>query len=136
LFVQEQAGIRHRTVTGVLTCALAIYSIRRIIKLRVQLICLFMKSAREKFKVYSKKANELCSQFYYAPYRAAIARAKREEDDLFMLLVFAELMGMPNPASWYTLELQPILLERFHEWHTSMGMVRSRLGHYRISYCA
>lgn len=92
---------------------------------------LSMKSTWEKFKEFGKKANELSTQFYYAPYRAAIARAKREEDDLFMLLVFAELMGMPNPASWYTLELQPILLERFHEWHIRMGMERSPLDHFR-----
>src|SRR5690625_6608398 len=96
---------------------------------------LSMKSAWEKFKTFSKKANELSTQFYYAPYRAAIARAKREEDDLFMLLVFAEMMGMPNPASWYTLELQPILLERFHEWHTRMGMERSPLFHFGSSKC-
>jgi len=90
-----------------------------------------MKNIWDKVKKFSQTANELGTQFYYAPYRAAIARAKREEDDLFMLLVFAELMGMPNPASWYTLELQPILLERFHDWHIRMGMERSPLDHFR-----
>jgi len=90
-----------------------------------------MQNFWEKLKYLGKTANELGTQFYNAPYRAAIARAKREEDDLFMLLVFAELMGVPNPASWYTLELQPILLERFHEWHIRMGMERSPLDHFR-----
>jgi hypothetical protein len=28
--------------------------------------------------------------------------AQRDEEDLFMLLVFAETLGVPNPASWYT----------------------------------
>ena len=50
----------------------------------------------------------LLKEFYEAPYRGAIARAKRDEDDLFMLFVYAELLGIPNPATYYTLELQPI----------------------------
>ncbi|SFR39800.1 hypothetical protein SAMN04488070_0464 [Pseudidiomarina maritima] len=78
-----------------------------------------------------KQANEYATNVYNAPYRSAIARAKRDEDDLFMLLVFSELMGVPNPASYYTLELQPLLLERFHEWHLRMGMEHSPLHGFR-----
>lgn len=48
-----------------------------------------------------------------------------------MLLVFGEMMGVPNPASYYTLELQPILYEGFHEWHLRMGMERSPLDGFR-----
>src|SRR5690554_7121461 len=84
-----------------------------------------MKSTLNKLKYLYKKASQASTEYYNAPYRAAIARAKREEDDLFMLLVFSEMMGIPNPASWYCMELQPLLLERFHEWHTRMGMERS-----------
>nr|WP_202560358.1 cory-CC-star protein [Alcanivorax sp. DP30] len=78
-----------------------------------------------------KRLNELGTQYYNVPYRAAIARAKRDEEDLFMLLVFSEMMGIPNPAAWTTLELQPLLMDRFHEWHTRMGMERSPLDHFR-----
>ncbi|WP_339878781.1 cory-CC-star protein [Pseudidiomarina gelatinasegens] len=78
-----------------------------------------------------KKANDYVTNVYNAPYRSAIARAKRDEDDLFMLLVFSELMGVPNPASYYTLELQPLLLERFHDWHLRMGMEHSPLDGFR-----
>jgi hypothetical protein len=74
-----------------------------------------------------RNANELLREFYVAPHRGVVARARRDEEDLFMLLVFAELMGVPNPASYYTLELQPLLIERFHEWHRRMGMERSPL---------
>lgn len=73
----------------------------------------------------------LLTEFYVAPYRGAVARARRDEDDLFMLFVYAELMGIPNPATYYTLELQPLLLERFHEWHTRTGMEHSPLDHFR-----
>ncbi len=74
-----------------------------------------------------RQAKALLAEFYVSPYRGAVARARRDQDDLFMLLVFSELMGVPNPAAYYTLELQPILLERFHEWHTRMGMPHSPL---------
>jgi hypothetical protein len=70
---------------------------------------------------------ELLREFYTAPFRGAVARAKREEDDLFMLLVFSEMVGIPNPASYFTLELQPLLYEDFHEWHKRMGMEHSPL---------
>lgn len=70
-------------------------------------------------------------EYYRAPYRGAIARAKRDEDDLFMLFVFAEMLGIPNPAAYFTLELQPLLLERFHDWHRRMGMEHSPLDHFR-----
>jgi len=72
-------------------------------------------------------ARALLAEFYVSPYRGVVARARRDEDDLFMLFVFSELLGVPNPATYYTLELQPILLERFHEWHTRMGMEHSPL---------
>ena len=78
-----------------------------------------------------KKISALGQEYYNAPYRAAIARAQRDEEDLFMLLVFAEMMGIPNPAAWSTLELQPLLMERFHDWHIRMGMERSPLDNFR-----
>ena len=58
------------------------------------------------------------SEFYHAPYRQTMARAARDEEDFFMLMMFAESLGIDNPASFYTLELQPLFLENFHEWHT------------------
>jgi hypothetical protein len=76
-------------------------------------------------------ARALLSEFYLTPYRGAVARARRDEDDIFMLFVFSELMGVPNPAAYYTLELQPILLERFHEWHLRMGLDHSPLDGFK-----
>lgn len=76
-------------------------------------------------------ATALLTEFYQTPYRSVVARAKRDEDDLFMLFVFSEMMGVPNPATYYTLELQPLLLEQFHEWHMRMGMEHSPLDGFR-----
>lgn len=81
----------------------------------------------QQIKAWFHQANFFIEEAYNAPYRSAIARAQREQDDLFMLLIFSEMMGVPNPASYYTLELQPLLLERFHDWHIRMGMPHSPL---------
>ncbi|WP_313817161.1 cory-CC-star protein [Citricoccus sp.] len=67
-------------------------------------------------------------QDYYAgPYRSTFARAQRDEEDLFMMMVFSDALGVPNPASYYTVELLPVVYDRFHEWHRRMGMERSPL---------
>ncbi|WP_408929748.1 cory-CC-star protein [Corynebacterium axilliensis] len=66
-------------------------------------------------------------EFYTAPYRRTFAKAQQEEDDLFMLLVMSEALGVPNPASYYTLELLPLVYEDVHAWHTRMGLERSPL---------
>jgi hypothetical protein len=44
-----------------------------------------------------------------------------------MLLCASEMLGIPNPAFYYTLELYPLIIERFHEWHLRMGMEKSPL---------
>ncbi len=78
-----------------------------------------------------RRALGLLREFYDAPHRGALARARREEEDLFLLLVFSEMMGVPNPAAYHTLELLPLVYEEFHDWHRRMGMERSPLDHIR-----
>lgn len=65
--------------------------------------------------------------FYAGPYRQTFARAQRDEEDLFMMMVLSDALGVPNPAAYYTVELLPVVYERFHEWHRRMGMERSPL---------
>ena len=60
-------------------------------------------------------------------HETAVRRELRDADDLFLLLCFAESFGLPNPAGWHTLELYPVLLEEFHDWHRRMGMPHSPL---------
>lgn len=78
-----------------------------------------------------RRLGALVREFYQGRHRGALARERRQEDDLFMLLVFSETMGIENPASYYTLELLPLMYERFHEWHLRMGLERSPLEHFR-----
>lgn len=80
-----------------------------------------------------RKVNDVLTEYYAAPYRAAFVKARQQEDDLFLLLVLSEALGVPNPASYYTLELLPIVYEDFHDWHRRMGMEHSPLDN--ISCC-
>ena len=89
------------------------------------------QASMEKTDSWFARLKELLEEFYVSPYRGAVARARRDEDDLFMIFVFAEMMGVPNPAAYYTLELQPLLLERFHEWHRRQGLEHSPLDGFR-----
>ncbi|RNF39134.1 cory-CC-star protein [Planococcus salinus] len=59
------------------------------------------------------------------PHRTEIARELRDEDDLFLLMLYSEMIGIPNPVYYYTLELYPYMIERFHDWHLRMGMEKS-----------
>jgi hypothetical protein len=74
-----------------------------------------------------KRIVEIYDQILKQPHRAEIARELRDEEDLFMLLCASEMLGIPNPAFYYTLELYPLMIERFHEWHIRMGMEKSPL---------
>jgi len=69
--------------------------------------------------------------YYNVAFRRSVARAQRDEDDLFMLLLMSESLGVPNPATYYTLELLPLVYDRFHDWHRRMGMERSPLDDIR-----
>jgi len=68
---------------------------------------------------------------FFAPYRSAVARERRDREELFLLMCFSDLLGIPNPVSYYTLELLPTMLGRFHEWHKRQGIERSPLEGFR-----
>lgn len=73
------------------------------------------------------------TEAYAAPYRREFARASRDEDDVFLMMVLAEALGVPNPATAYTLELLPAVYDSYHDWHRRMGMDRSPFDH--LSCC-
>ena len=91
------------------------------------------RPGRSRLVEWGRQFSAGLQDFYAAPYRRSFQRAKRDQDDLFMMLVLSEALGLPNPASYYTLELLPVVYENFHEWHTRMGMEHSPLN--EISCC-
>ncbi|WP_222842918.1 cory-CC-star protein [Bowdeniella nasicola] len=84
------------------------------------------KSLKERWRAFKAGLNE----YYYAAYRSTMARAAREEDDFFMLVVLGEALGIPNPMAYETAELWPYLREDFHEWHTRLGLEDSPFDHF------
>lgn len=78
-----------------------------------------------------KKAIEFYEEVISMPHRTEIARELRDQDDLFLLLLYSEMIGIPNPVYYYTLELYPYMMEQFHDWHLRMGMEKSPMSGIR-----
>nr|WP_305082623.1 cory-CC-star protein [Oceanobacillus alkalisoli] len=78
-----------------------------------------------------KRIIEIYEEILRMPHRTEIARELREEDDIFLLLLYSEMIGIPNPVYYYTLELYPYMIEKFHDWHLRMGMEKSPLSGIR-----
>lgn len=66
-------------------------------------------------------------------YQRELKRDYQHQEDLFFLLCCSELLGIPNPVSYYTLELYPYMLRDFHQWHLKQGMKKSPL--FSIQCC-
>ncbi|MDE7316994.1 MAG: DNA helicase [Helicobacter sp.] len=79
--------------------------------------------------------NRGLEQFYFSKYLPALKRDKREIDDFFMIITFSEMMGIPNPFAFYTLEMLPELMQHFHSWHKRMGMERSPFDSFPCVCC-
>lgn len=78
-----------------------------------------------------KKAIKYYEEVISLPHKGEIARELRNEDDVFLLLLYSEMIGIPNPVFYYSLELYPYIIEEFHEWHLRMGMEKSPLSGIR-----
>jgi hypothetical protein len=66
-------------------------------------------------------------------YRRRLRGDAIELNDLFLLLCYMDLLGLPNPAAVYLFDVYPYFLEEFHLWHRRMGMDRSPLAN--LSCC-
>ncbi|MFQ5868164.1 MAG: hypothetical protein ACE5IT_09285 [bacterium] len=57
-----------------------------------------------------------------------------DTNDNFIILLFGDLLGIPNPVSYYTLELLPYLAEELEGWERRMQNRKSifaeKLGQY------
>ncbi len=75
----------------------------------------------------AKKLVRFYEEVLEMPHRTEVARELRDQDDMFLLLLYSEMIGIPNPVYYYTLELYPHIIEDFHDWHLRMGMDKSPL---------
>lgn len=70
-------------------------------------------------------------ELYTAPYRSQIRRELRNERDMLFLIACTDVLGIPNPVAFYTLELYPEVLDQWHEWHQRLGMPSAPDGGFR-----
>jgi hypothetical protein len=67
----------------------------------------------------------------YTSYERDLRMQANDLNDLFLLLCYMEVVGLPNPAALYMLDIYPYIVDQFHLWHRRMGMDRSPLGTMR-----
>lgn len=84
-----------------------------------------------RLRVALRSAREIYEGIFFAPYRSAIYREHLKQRDLFFIMGFSDLLGVPNPVAFYTMELYPELIEDFHEWHLRLGMDHAPEGGFR-----
>ncbi len=78
-----------------------------------------------------RAAREIYEGVYIAPYRREIHREYLRQRDLFLVLGMSDMLGIPSPVSFYTLELLPEMIGSFHEWHLRLGMEQAPEGGFR-----
>lgn len=61
------------------------------------------------------------NELFVAPWRQALEREARRQDDTFRALVMLDALGVENPVAYETMELIPYLVSDLHDWHRRMG---------------
>ena len=78
-----------------------------------------------------RAVRDIYEGMFFAPYRSQIHRETLRQRDLFFVLACSDLLGVPNPVAFYTLELYPELIGQFHDWHRRLGMEEPPEGGFR-----
>ncbi len=68
------------------------------------------------------RIEELHDEYFVGRWRSGLQREANRQQDALMAMLFLEALGVPNPTSYYALELYPEFVESFHQWHRRMGM--------------
>lgn len=72
--------------------------------------------------------NTFHDQLFVAPWRAALAREIRSQEDTLVTLLYLEAMGVPGPADYLALALYPDLIESCHQQHRREGLEHMPVG--------
>jgi len=67
---------------------------------------------------------------------AIIKKEAEDELDNFLLLCFSDLLGIPNPISYYTLEVLPYVAEELDDWELRILGRKSVLAEKAAAYDA
>lgn len=66
---------------------------------------------------------------------ALMKKEAMDELDNFMLLCYADLLGLPIPTSYYTLEMLPYLTEELENWEKRILRRQSVVGDRWGDFC-
>ena len=80
------------------------------------------------FEEFRQRMGEFLHGATMGRYESELRRQTAELNDLFLLLCYMEIVGLPNPATLYLLDIYPYLLDQFHLWHRRMGIEHSPIG--------
>jgi hypothetical protein len=78
----------------------------------------------------ARNARDVLEGMALSGHRRRLRAQAIELNDLFLLLCYMDLLGLPNPAALYLFEVYPYLLDELHLWHRRMGMDRSPLADF------
>jgi hypothetical protein len=71
-----------------------------------------------------RRVESLHDDYFVGRWRAGFSREAARQSDVMLALLFLDALGVDNPAGYWTLELYPEVVERFHQWHRRMGVER------------
>jgi len=89
---------------------------------------LAVEARYDPFVAWRDNVHDFLHGMAYGQYERELRMQANQLNDLFLLLCYMEVVGLPNPATLYLLDVYPYLLDQFHLWHQRMGMDRSPLG--------
>lgn len=75
-----------------------------------------LREVLENFKLFFQAATD-----YNRKSRSLLVKESHNEMDEFLLLCFADTLGIPIPTSYYSLELLPLIAEDLENWQFRMG---------------
>jgi hypothetical protein len=80
----------------------------------------FLKKFISNFALFFKGATDMKGRAY----EMMQAEAKSEMDN-FILICYSDLLGIPLPINYYTLELLPYLVDELSDWDKRMNKRKS-----------
>lgn len=89
-------------------------------------------------KIKYNQTLKTISDFLDELFRESSTKIIRKEaydlNDSFLLLLFGDLLGLPNPFSYYALELLPLLTEDIESWEKRIlrrsSIITEKFGQY------
>ena len=84
------------------------------------------------------KMVSIIQELYEGAFRSSgydiIRKEAIDTNDDLLLLLYGDLLGIPNPISYYTLELLPFLIEELEDWEIRMqnrkSIIAEKFGQY------